>query len=65
MVLCGYDPKSDEVLIADPLRDNPGYGTQYYRENVERVFNAICLGVITYDANTLVLSKPGAGEAKP
>ncbi|MDH3520187.1 MAG: C39 family peptidase [Myxococcales bacterium] len=55
VVLCGYDPRSGNVLVADPLQDNPGYGAHYYEEGAERVLGAICLGVLTYDANLLIV----------
>jgi hypothetical protein len=64
VVLCGYDPASRQVLVADPLRDNPGFGAPYYQVGVERVIGAICLGVLTYDANLLILTPPlGEGRA--
>jgi hypothetical protein len=58
VVLCGYDPASRRVLVADPLQNNPRYGAPYYEVGVERVIGAICLGVLTYDANLLILTPP-------
>ncbi len=55
VVLAGYDADEREVLIADPLRDNPLTGSQRYRLPIQRVLGAILLGVLTYDANFLVL----------
>jgi hypothetical protein len=55
VVLAGYDPEEREVLIADPLRDNPLTGSQRYRLPMQRVLGAILLGVLTYDANFLVI----------
>lgn len=55
VVLTGYDPEEREVLIADPLRDNPLTGSQRYRLPMQRVLGAILLGVLTYDANFLVV----------
>jgi len=60
VVLCGHDPQRGSVLVADPLQDNPGYGEHYYEEGAERVITAICLGVLTYDANLLVLRPPAS-----
>lgn len=58
VVLHGYDPVSREVTIADPLEDNPGYVSQSYRVTMGRIVPAIMLGVLTYDANLLII-EPG------
>lgn len=55
VVLIGM--KGDRVRIADPYQDNPFSPVRIYEEKVERVINSILLGVMTYDANLLVLSK--------
>ncbi|MEQ9401098.1 MAG: C39 family peptidase [Longimicrobiales bacterium] len=57
VVVHGYDPSSDSVLVADPLRENPR-GAQSYRVGVLRLLGAIMLGVLTYDGNMLVLIPP-------
>lgn len=57
VVLCGYDKEAREVRVADPLHDNPGFGEQYYSVNVERLIASILLGIVTYDANLLVIEK--------
>jgi hypothetical protein len=56
VVLSGYDPKTREVSIADPLHDNPRFGSQYYRVGMNRLTASILLGILTYDANLLVLT---------
>jgi hypothetical protein len=43
------------VSIADPLQDNPLHGTKYYRVGLYRFIGAVYLGVMTYDANFLVI----------
>jgi hypothetical protein len=58
VVLHGYDPDTREVLVADPLRDNPRYSGQRYRVSVHQLIGAILLGVLTYDGSLLVLSPP-------
>jgi hypothetical protein len=55
VVLAGYDPKRREILVADPLQDNPRFGHHYYWVAIQRVLGSILLGVLTYDANFLVL----------
>lgn len=55
VVLCGYDPGAREVLLADPYADNP-LGGQNYAVRTSRLIGAILLGVLTYDANLLVIT---------
>lgn len=57
VVVHGYDPGTDSVLVADPLHANPR-GSHNYRVGVLRLLGAILLGVLTYDGNLLVLA-PG------
>jgi hypothetical protein len=58
VVLSGWDPEERKVRVADPLADNPRFHAHVYWLPVERVINAILLGVLTYDANLLVLEPP-------
>jgi len=58
VMLVGYDNESKEVLVADPLDQNPPFHTAKYRLRISRLLNAILLGILTYDANLLVL-EPG------
>lgn len=58
VVLSGYDEATDQVRVADPLHDNPGFGASDYRVAVARVIGAILLGIVTYDANLLVITPP-------
>jgi hypothetical protein len=60
VVVSGYDPKSRQVMIADPLQDNPLHGNQYYSVDIDRLVGAILLGILTYDANLLVISPRNA-----
>lgn len=54
VVLCGRD--RDQVLVADPYADNPISEGSYYHVALKRLLNAILLGIVTYDANLLVIS---------
>jgi hypothetical protein len=56
VVVSGYDRKDRQVMVADPLQDNPLHGEHYYAVDVDRLVGAILLGILTYDANLLVLS---------
>ena len=62
VVLGGYDGETDEVHIADPLQDNPRYLTGYYPVGMQRLLGAILLGVLTYDANILLLRPEAPGS---
>lgn len=55
VVLCGYDRETREVLVADPLHTNPLSRTNQYMVGIERVICAILLGILTYDANLLII----------
>lgn len=55
VVVSGLDQRQGEVVVADPLQDNPGFGEHYYRVSVDRLLSAILLGIVTYDANLLIL----------
>lgn len=59
VVLGDYDRATREVLVADPLHDNPRFGSSTYRVGVDRLIGAILLGIATYDANLLVI-EPGS-----
>ncbi|HSF15463.1 MAG TPA: peptidase-C39 like family protein [Vicinamibacteria bacterium] len=55
VVVCGYEPSTQSVRIADPLLPNPMADGQYYTVGMNRLIGAIYLGVLTYDANFLVV----------
>lgn len=59
VVLCGYEPEAREILIADPLLENPAFAPHLYRVPIHRVLGAILLGVLTHDANLLILTPGG------
>jgi hypothetical protein len=56
VVLTGYDRIERDVLVADPLHDNPAFGGQYYRVDAGRLIASILLGIVTYDANLLIIT---------
>jgi hypothetical protein len=58
VVLCGYDRETRTVLLADPLMPNPLATEHLYELTIDRVINAILLGILTYDDNLLVI-RPG------
>jgi hypothetical protein len=65
VVLCGHNRRKREVLVADPLHDNPRYEGGIYRVRMQRLLGSILLGVLTYDANLLILEPPEGSPATP
>ncbi len=60
VVLDGYNKEKRQVSIADPYLKNPISGTTKYSITIDRVITAILLGVMTYDANFIII-EPGEG----
>jgi len=56
VLLHGYDSSTGEVYIADPIIKNPLEEGQLYKMNIHRVMNAILLGIVTYDANLIIIT---------
>lgn len=57
VVIYGYDSEHRSVNIADPLQDNPAFDSHHYEVDMDRLLGAILLGVVTYDADLLILSR--------
>lgn len=58
VVLAGYNKRTRQVQVADPLKGNPlgdEASGHYYWVDIDRLICAIMLGILTYDANLLVL----------
>lgn len=55
VVLAGM--KGKQVLVADPYSGNPFSQDRTYEVHVGRLINSIMLGIVTYDANLLIISK--------
>lgn len=53
VVITGYDRTKRTLRVADPYGSN-----QEYWCNIDRVINAILLGIVTYDSNLLVIHAP-------
>ncbi len=56
-VINGYDEEDNHVSLADPMNPNP-LKSQYYSVNFDRLINSIMLGIVTYDANVLIIEPP-------
>jgi hypothetical protein len=55
VVLSGYDREDRRVYIADPYTPNPHSRGHHYNIAIERVIGSIFLGILTYDANLLII----------
>ncbi len=55
VILSGYDPETRHVRIADPWPEHPYEPAHDYEVTISRLVGAILLGVVTYDANLLVI----------
>lgn len=62
VVIYAYDQVSRHVLVADPLHPNPFAASRNYSIAIERALGAVLLGVLTYDANLLII-EPRSAEA--
>lgn len=63
VVLSGYDRQRREVIVADPLSPNPVADVhQHYHVGIDRVKCAILLGIMTYDANLLIIQPKREGK---
>tara|TARA_R110002124_G_scaffold174233_4_gene341857 strand:- start:14104 stop:14814 length:711 start_codon:yes stop_codon:yes gene_type:complete len=56
VVLTGYNAQHNRIVVADPHIENSLSHNNYYEVCVSRLINAIMLGVMTYDANLIVIS---------
>lgn len=55
VVISGYDEDKRNIVVADPHRKNPISHNNYYKVKLSRLVNAIMLGVLTHDANLLLI----------
>ncbi|MCB1977570.1 MAG: hypothetical protein KDE66_11275 [Nitrosomonas sp.] len=60
VIISGYNRNKRTLLINDPYGPN-----QEYWCNIDRVINAILLGIVTYDSNLLVIHPPNANSQYP
>lgn len=55
VVISGYDEKKRCVYLADPMTPNPIGKGRVYGVSFSRLINSIMLGIVTYDANLLII----------
>ncbi len=58
VVIAGIDREKKCLLVADPFNANPFATGNYYWVEIHRVISSILLGILTYDANLLII-EPG------
>jgi hypothetical protein len=56
VIITGFDEATETVYLADPLHTNP-LKSHYYSVNFDRLINSILLGIVTYDANLLIIEQ--------
>ncbi|HMA11804.1 MAG TPA: hypothetical protein VKO83_07945 [Steroidobacteraceae bacterium] len=55
VVIAGYDREKRSVLVADPYWRHPYSPSHEYWVSIDRVIGAILLGIVTHDANLLLV----------
>lgn len=55
VVITGYDEEKNFVYVADPVEPNPLGKGLLYSVGFGRLINSIMLGILTYDANLLII----------
>ena len=61
VVIAGFDEARRRVLVVDPYQPNPYGPAHEYWIGIDRVLASILLGIVTHDANLLVVyPQPGA-----
>lgn len=61
VVLCGYDKEDRTVLVADPMHPNPAFQGLQYVVDIDKLVCSILLGILTHDADMLVI-EPRSGD---
>lgn len=64
VVMAGYDRKERTVLVADPYQPHPfGLSLEYWI-NIDRIIGAVLLGIVTHDANLLIIHPPRPNRSR-
>ncbi len=65
VVLTGWHAELRHVVVMDPFEQNPFNPHGEYRVDVHRFINSVMLGIVTYDANLLVITPRDARATIP
>lgn len=57
VILSGINLDKNQVYLADPFQNNPAYKEKKYWVNLQHFINSVLIGVITYDANFILIQK--------
>lgn len=57
VILNGINRSTNEIMITDPYLPNPISTSHVYKVSIERLICSVLLGVVTYDANLLIISE--------
>jgi hypothetical protein len=60
VVIAGYNAPQRRVLVADPYQPHPYGSTNEYWISIDRAVGAVLLGIVTHDANLLIVYPPPA-----
>lgn len=55
VIIGGYDRERRKLQVVDPYQANPYASTREYWLSIERVVGAVLLGIVTHDANLLII----------
>ena len=55
VILKGFDPEGENILVADPYKTNPISNKNHYKVKTARLLNAVMLAIVTFDANLLII----------
>ena len=58
VVIAGYDAERRRVLIVDPYQPHPYGSSHEYWISIDRAVGAVLLGIVTHDANLLIIHPP-------
>ena len=58
VVIAGYDSERRRLLVVDPYQANPYASNHEYWLSIDRVVGAVHLGIVTHDANLLIIHRP-------
>lgn len=62
VVICGLNSDKRTVRVADPYHPNVHGSKPIYDVGMDRLLNAILLGIATYDANLVILHPPDSSS---
>jgi len=65
VVANGWDAATREVVVTDPFESNPFNPDGEYRVDINRFISAVMLGIVSYDANLLLIRPRAPRVAHP